>query len=136
MNALNRVWVTYWNPADHHSARFTIADKGFAKKIDFKDIKFPVKIWDIHKFGKKNFSGIIVFAYENKEKHPIYVSKKCSEEKHFFDLLLIVKEEKRHHVLMKDFNTFMYDHVWSYFTLWKKTFFSLFFNKLTLQKKY
>ena len=59
----------------------------------------------------QNFIGIIVFAYENKEKHPIYVSKKCSEEKHVFDLLLIVKEGKRHHVLMKDFNTFMYDHV-------------------------
>ena len=29
----------------------------------------------------------------------------------FLDLLLIVKEEKKHHVLMKDFNTFMYDHV-------------------------
>ena len=26
------------------------------------------------------------------------------------DLLLIGKEGKRHHVLIKDFNTFMYDH--------------------------
>ena len=60
---------------------------------------------------KKEFQWHYCFAYENKEKHPIYVSKKFSEEKHFFDLLLIVKEEKRHHVLMKDFNTFMYDHV-------------------------
>ena len=50
-----------------------------------------------------------VFGYENKEKHPIYVSKKCYEEKHA-DLLLTGEEEKRHYVLIKDFNTFMYDH--------------------------
>ena len=35
--------------------------------------------------------------------------KKCYEEKHA-DLLLIGKEGKKHYVLIKDFNTFMYDH--------------------------
>ena len=29
------------------------ADKDFAKRIDFKGIKFPVKIRDIHKIKKK-----------------------------------------------------------------------------------
>ena len=29
------------------------ADKDFAKRIDFKDIRFPVKIRDIHKIKKK-----------------------------------------------------------------------------------
>ena len=53
-------------------------------------------------------SAFSVFGYENKEKHPIYVSKKCCEEKHV-DLLLIGEEGKRH-VLIKDFNTFIYDH--------------------------
>ena len=32
-----------------------------------------------------------VFGYENKEKHQIYVSKKCYEEKHV-DILLIGKK--------------------------------------------
>ena len=41
--------VRYLNPADHHLARITKADKDFAKKLDFKDIKFPVKINDNHK---------------------------------------------------------------------------------------
>ena len=68
--------------------RITKADKGFAKKIDIKDIKFPVKIRDINKIEKKNSIGISVFGYENKEKYPIYVSKICCEEKHV-DLLLI-----------------------------------------------
>ena len=45
--------------------------------------------------------------YENNVKYPIYVSKKCFEEKHV-DLLLVGEERKN--VLIKDFNTFMYDH--------------------------
>ena len=43
---------------------------------------FPVKIGDIHKIEKKNSIGISVFGYENKEKHPVYVSLKCCEEKY------------------------------------------------------
>ena len=57
--------VRYLNPADHNPARITKADKDFAKKLDFKDIIFPVKIRDIHKIEKKNSTGISVFGYEN-----------------------------------------------------------------------
>ena len=71
--------------------------------------KFWVKTRDIHKLEKKNYIGISVFGYENKVKYPIYVSKKCCEDKHV-DLLLIGEGEKKHYVLIKDFNTFMYDH--------------------------
>ena len=78
-------------------------------KLDFKDIKFPVKVRDIHKIEKNNSIGISVFGYGNKEKHPIYASKNRCEEKHI-DLLLIGEEGKRHYVLIKYFNTFMYDH--------------------------
>ena len=37
------------------------------------------------------------------EKHPIFISNKCCEEKHV-DLLLI-EEKKAHYVPIKDFNT-------------------------------
>ena len=80
--------VRYLNPTNHHPARITKADKDFPKRLEFKEINFPVKITDIHKLEKKNVMGISVFGYENKEKHPIYVSKECCEEKHV-DLLLI-----------------------------------------------
>ena len=56
----------------------TKADKDFAEKLDFKGIKFPVTIRDMHKIEKKkkkNSISISVFGYENKEKHPIYVLK-------------------------------------------------------------
>ena len=98
--------VRYLNPADYHLVRIT---KDFSKRLDFKDVKFLVKTRDILKIERKNSNDISVFGYENKEKHVIYVSKKCFEEKHV-DLLMIGEEEKRHYVYVKDFNTFMYDH--------------------------
>ena len=84
--------IRYLNPVDHNPRRFTKADKDFAKRLDFKDIKFPVKIIDIHKMKRKNSIDISVFGYENKGKCPIYVSKEC-EEKHV-DLLLIGEGKK------------------------------------------
>ena len=102
--------IKYLNPADHNPRRITKSDKEFAKRLNFKDIKFPVKIRDIRKIEKKNSINISVFGYENKEKHPIHVSKKCCQEKHV-DLLLIEETEKKHYVLIKDFNTFLNDHL-------------------------
>ena len=57
---------------------------------------------------KKDYIGISVFIYEKKVTHRIYVSKKFCEDKHV-DLLLI-DEGKKSYVLIKDFNTLMYDH--------------------------
>ena len=45
--------VIYLNPADHNPRRITKANKDFAKKLDFKAIKFSVKIRDINKIEKK-----------------------------------------------------------------------------------
>ena len=41
--------VRYLTPADHNQARIIKGDKDFTKKFDFKGIKFPVKVRDIHK---------------------------------------------------------------------------------------
>ena len=123
--------VRYLTPVDHNPRRITKANKKFAKKLDFKNIKFLVKISDIHKIKKINSIGINIFGYENKEKHPIYVSKKYCEENHV-DLLLIGEEGKRHYALIKNFNTFMYDH-----TLHReKNIFVDIVYKLLVQKKY
>ena len=43
-----------------------------------------------------------------KKQYPIYASKKLS--RRHIDLLLIGKEGKRHYVLIKYFNTLMYNH--------------------------
>ena len=51
--------VRYLNLADHDPRKITKSNKGFAKRLDFKDIKFPVKIRDIHKIEKKNPSELL-----------------------------------------------------------------------------
>ena len=55
---------------------------------------FPVKTTNTHKIS------ISVFSYENKEKHPVYASKRRCEEKHF--------DWYMHYIFIKDFNTFVY----------------------------
>ena len=65
------------NPGKY-KRRITEADENFAKKPDFKDMEFPVKVRDIHKIGKIYIYisiNINVFVYKHKEKYPIYVSK-------------------------------------------------------------
>ena len=71
----------------------------FCKKLDFKDVKFIVKVRDIHKIEKNNYIGISVFGYENKEKYRIYVSNNTL--KRNIDLLLVVEEGKRLDGLIK-----------------------------------
>ena len=67
--------LRHLNTADRKPVRITKADKDFAKKLDFNDIKFPVTIRDIHKSKKKkNSTSTSASAYENE-------AKKCYEEK-------------------------------------------------------
>ena len=54
--------VKYLHPADHHAARIIKAEKTFVKELDLNDIKFPVKIRDIHKIEK----NIASFATKTK----------------------------------------------------------------------
>ena len=49
--------VRYLHLSDHNSRRIGKIDKNFARALDFKDIKFPVKLRDIHKNGKKKCIG-------------------------------------------------------------------------------
>ena len=45
--------VRYLNPADHNPGRIAKVNKGFPKKLHFKDIIIPVKARDIQKIEKK-----------------------------------------------------------------------------------
>ena len=61
-----------------------IDKKDFIKELDFKDVRFPVKIKDIYKIYKKKFIRISVFGYEDKEKYQIYLLKILSREAYSF----------------------------------------------------
>ena len=71
INCIKWCLIRYLNPAEHHPARIRKVDRMFESKLNFKDIKFPIKIRDIHKIEKKkkNFICINVSGYENKEKY-------------------------------------------------------------------
>ena len=72
-------FVRYLYLPDHHPGRIhrkykeTII-KEFVRELDFKGIKFSIKIRDIHKIEKNNGISISGFGYENKDKYPIHVS--------------------------------------------------------------
>ena len=66
---IKRCLVRYLHPVDHNPKRITKVDTDFVKKLNFKEMKFPVKVRDIHKIEKNNSIGISVLSYENKEKN-------------------------------------------------------------------
>ena len=64
------------------------------QKLNFKGIKFPLKIGDIRKYEKRIPSTLVFLVMKIDEKYPIFVSKKCCQEKHI-ELLLLGKEGRR-----------------------------------------
>ena len=84
MNAFKWSIVRYLNPADHNPARITKADQDLAKNLDFKNIKFPVKIRNIHKILEKNSISISVFGYGNKTNIQFMYQKNIVEKNMFY----------------------------------------------------
>ena len=109
--------VRYLNPTDRHPERITKTNKEFAKKLDFKNIEFPVKIRDIGKIENKNSIGISAFAYD-KEKHQIYVH------------VLLIREEG--YVLINNLNT----SCMIILSIAQENIFAVIVYKLLVQKKY
>ena len=87
---------------DKTLARIRKIDKDFVIELDFKDIKSPVKIRDIHQVNNKDCIIISGFGYEK-----IYISKNTF--KTHVDLLLKAEEDQYHYDLFKDFSTLMYN---------------------------
>lgn len=47
--------IRYLHPADHYPVKLRQTDKILAGKLDLDDLKFSVKIKDIHKIKEKEF---------------------------------------------------------------------------------
>ena len=76
-------------------------------QLNYEGIEFPVATKHYCKIEGQNNININVFGYENKQFYPIYVSKQYNE--NVLNLLLITEDEKQHYVLIKDFNSLMYN---------------------------
>ena len=69
--------VRYLHPAYHNLKKIIKPDKEFSKTLDFKDMKFPVKVKDIQKIDKKTILYLLAFlVMKIKKKNRIYVSRK------------------------------------------------------------
>ena len=94
--------VRYLKPEECNPARITKSDKDLAKKLEFKDFEFLLKIRNICKIEKKNSTGISVFDYRNKGMYQSMYQKMFWRKTYWVG--------KRSYVLIKYFNPFVYDH--------------------------
>ena len=76
-------------------------------ELNYDGIDFPLSQKHYNKVEKQNSIRINVFGYEDGQPFPIHISKETLEDQ--MNLLLITKDEKKHYVLIKDFNAFMYN---------------------------
>ena len=99
--------IRHLNPQDKNPQRIKKSDKQYIQDLDYTGIEFPVTTKQYKKIEKQNEIRINVFGYENKQPYPIYVSKEKYNNQ--MNLLLITEDDKKHYVLIKDFNSFMYN---------------------------
>ena len=99
--------IRHLNPQDKDPQRIKKSDRSMINQLDYSGIDFPVETKHYNKIEKQNSIRINVFAYEDKQPYPIYVSKEKNED--CLNLLLITEEKNKHYVLIKDFNKFMHN---------------------------
>ena len=99
--------IRHLNPQIEHRERIKKEDKKMINELNYDGINFPVSQKHYNKVEKRNSIRINVFGYENGQPFPIHISKETFEDQ--MNLLLIIKDRKKHYVLIKDFNAFMYN---------------------------
>ena len=95
------------NPQEKDPQRIKKVDKEMINELNYDGIEFPVSQKHYNKVEKQNNIRINVFGYEERQPFPIHISKETFEDQ--MNLLLITEDEKKHYVLIKDFNAFMYN---------------------------
>ena len=99
--------VQHLNPQEKDPQRIKRDDKQYVDKLNHNGITFSVSQKQYKKIEKQNSIKINVFGYEERQPYPIHISKETFEDP--MNLLLITEEEKKHYVLIRDFNRFMYN---------------------------
>ena len=99
--------IKHLNPQIKDPQRIKKDDKKKVNELNYDGVEFPVSQRHYNKVEKQNSIRINVFGYEDGQPFPINISKETFEDQ--MNLLLITKVEKKHYVLIKDFNAFMYN---------------------------
>ena len=95
------------NPQKKDPQRIKKEEKRLIGELNYEGIEFPVSQKQYNKIETQNSIRINVFGYEKEQPFPIHISKEKFEDQ--INLLLITEYEKKHYVLIKDFNAFMYN---------------------------
>ena len=95
------------NPQTKYAERIKKEDKKMINELNYDGINFPLSQKHYNKVEKQNSIRINVFGYENGQPFTIHISKETFEDQ--INLILLTKDEKKHYVLIKDFNAFMYN---------------------------
>ena len=107
-NECFRWWhIRHLNPQMKDPQKIKKDDKKKVSELNYDGVEFPVSQRHYNKVEKQNSIRINVFGYEDGQPFPINISKETFEDQ--MNLLLITKDEKKHYVLIKDFNAFMYN---------------------------
>ena len=99
--------IRHLNPQTKYPERIKKEDKKMINEPNYDGINFPLSQKHYNKVEKQNSIRTNVFGYENGQPFPIHISKETFEDQ--MNLLLITKDGKKHYVLIKDFNAFMYN---------------------------
>ena len=99
--------IRHLNPQKKDPQRIKKEDKRLIEGLNYEGIEFPVSQKHYNKVEKQNSNRINLFGYGKGQPFPSHISKETFEDQ--MNLLLIVKDEKKHYVLIKDFNAFMYN---------------------------
>ena len=99
--------IRHLNPQTKYPERIKKEDKKMINELNYDGIDFPLSQKHYNKVEKQNSIRINVFGYEDGQPFPINIPKETFEDQ--MNLLLITKDEKKHYVLIKDFNAFMYN---------------------------
>ena len=99
--------IRHLNPQKKNPQRIKRDDKQYVDKLNYNGITFPVSQKQYQTIEKQNSIKINVFGYEERQPYPIHISKETFEDQ--MNLLLITEDEKKHYVLITDFNRFMYN---------------------------
>ena len=99
--------IRHLNPQEKNPQRIKKEDNQSIEGLNFEGIEFPVSQKHYNKVEKQNNIRINVFGYEKGQPFLIHISKETFEDQ--MNLLLITEDEKKHYVLIKDFNAFMYN---------------------------
>lgn len=97
--------IRYLNPQDKDLHRIKKTDRNMVQELNYQSVEFSVTTKHYGKIEEKNNININVFGYEDKQFYLIYISKQNNEK--VLNLLLISDGQKKHYVLIKDFNRMM-----------------------------